>query len=351
MNSLAQRIDDLGPKKGLAVALACALAAAAGDWLSGAGIVFTILYTLPVALAAWSAGKWALPIALFEVAVSAATRYLSGAHVVTLVWNHGGELGVLVLVTLLVEALHKYVVAEQNARISAVDQLRHAERLTTIGKLVASVAHEIGTPLSVVSGHAERIASGKLTEQDATKSARIILSEAQKITTIVRQLLDFGRRHTGARAPADLVAFGRATVALLQPLARQRSVQLDFAATAPVQATVSVAEIEQVLTNLIVNALQATKSGGHVEVKVVADERTQTANLIVEDTGSGISPENIAHVFDPFFTTKNPGEGTGLGLSVSHGIVREHGGTIRVESEIGRGSRFVVTLPSSGRAP
>ncbi|HSQ66794.1 MAG TPA: ATP-binding protein [Polyangiaceae bacterium] len=347
MSSVVQRIDSLGRRKGVAIALAGAVAAAVGDWLTGADTVFTILYTLPVALAAWVVGKWALPIAVVEVAASATTRYLSGARVVTLVWNHCGELAVLVLVTSLVDALHQRVVAEESARRSAVDQLRHAERLTTLGKLVSSVAHEIGTPLSVLSGHAERIASGKLGAERTTESARIILLEAKKITTIVRQLLDFGRRHTGARGPADLTGLSRATVALLQPLARQRGVQLDLVAAQSVSATVSVPEIEQVLTNLIVNALQATKSGGHVEVKVVVNDQTKTADLVVEDTGSGIAPEIIAHVFDPFFTTKGPGEGTGLGLSVSHNIVREHGGSIHVQSEVGRGSRFVVTLPRS----
>ncbi|WP_437722379.1 sensor histidine kinase [Sorangium sp. So ce861] len=250
---------------------------------------------------------------------------------------------------------------ETTARIAALEQLRHADRLTTVGKLASGIAHELGTPLNVVGGRAKMIARG-LSPEEAADSARIIAEQADRMTKIIRQLLDFARRRVAQKAPADLAQIARQTLALLEPLARKRSVtlRLDEADLAPsgAQAEVDTGQMQQVLTNLVMNGMQSMKRGGELTVRVERARARPPADhggaegehvaIRVIDHGDGIAPENIPRVFEPFFTTKDVGEGTGLGLSVSYGIVREHGGWIDVESELGKGSTFTVYLAPSG---
>ncbi|AGP40314.1 sensor histidine kinase [Sorangium cellulosum] len=250
---------------------------------------------------------------------------------------------------------------ETTARIAALEQLRHADRLTTVGKLASGIAHELGTPLNVVGGRAKMIARG-LSPEEAADSARIIAEQADRMTKIIRQLLDFARRRVAQKAPADLAQIARQTLALLEPLARKRSVtlRLDEADLAPpgAQAEVDTGQMQQVLTNLVMNGMQSMKRGGELTVRVERARARPPADhggaegehvaIRVIDQGDGIAPENIPRVFEPFFTTKDVGEGTGLGLSVSYGIVREHGGWLDVESELGKGSTFTVYLAPSG---
>ncbi|WP_437568532.1 sensor histidine kinase [Sorangium sp. So ce542] len=256
---------------------------------------------------------------------------------------------------------------ETTARIAALEQLRHADRLTTVGKLASGIAHELGTPLNVVGGRAKMIARG-LSPEEAADSARIIAEQADRMTKIIRQLLDFARRRVAQKAPADLAQIARQTLALLEPLARKRSVtlRLDEADLAPpgARAEVDTGQMQQVLTNLVMNGMQSMKRGGELTVRVERARARPPADhggaegehvaIRVIDHGDGIAPENIPRVFEPFFTTKDVGEGTGLGLSVSYGIVREHGGWLDVESELGKGSTFTVYLTPSdpgGAAP
>ncbi|WP_437794190.1 sensor histidine kinase [Sorangium sp. So ce693] len=249
---------------------------------------------------------------------------------------------------------------ETTARIAALEQLRHADRLTTVGKLASGLAHELGTPLNVVGGRAKMIARG-LPQEEAAESARIIAEQADRMTKIIRQLLDFARRRVAQKAPADLAHIARQTLALLEPLARRRSVtlRLDEAAGGAAHAEVDSGQMQQVLTNLIMNGMQSMKRGGELTVRVERAEARPPADhggaagehvaVRVTDGGEGVAPENIPRIFEPFFTTKDVGEGTGLGLSVSYGIVREHGGWIEVESELGKGSTFTVYLAPSGQ--
>ncbi|HWM87691.1 MAG TPA: ATP-binding protein [Kofleriaceae bacterium] len=245
---------------------------------------------------------------------------------------------------------------ESQARLLAVEQLRHAERLTTVGKLASGLAHELGTPLNVISGRAQMIASGELAGRDATESARIIDEQSKRMTAIIRQLLDFARRGVpGAGARSDLRALVARTAGMLGAIARKAGVELSLAPGEALAATVDEAQVEQVLSNLMVNAIHASASGGRVTL--VLDQVSATppadigggsrrmASILVRDHGSGMTADVAARVFEPFFTTKEVGEGTGLGLSVAHGIVRDHGGWITVDSAPGRGSTFTVYLP------
>lgn len=241
------------------------------------------------------------------------------------------------------------VAAEQAARAAALEQLRHADRLMTVGRLAAGLAHELGTPLNVALARAKMVAAWEVDSvDDAREGARIISEQCDRMTGILRQLLDFARPRTPDRSPADLRAVVERTVALVAPMARKREVALVVEASRPVVAPIDVAQMQQVVSNLVVNALDATPPGGRVTLSLGLHEGS--VRVTVRDTGTGIAPDHIAHVFEPFFTTKDVGVGTGLGLSVSHGIVRDHGGRISVESAVGDGTAFHVILPAGGPA-
>ena len=167
------------------------------------------------------------------------------------------------------------------------------------------------------------------------------------MTSIIRQLMDFARRREPKVAAADLLASARAIQRLVQPLAQKRGVEVVVASSEPVWALGDAVQLEQVMSNLVVNAIHACAAGGRVEISCTlrgqGDERR--AVVRVQDDGHGMDEATKERIFEPFFTTKDVGQGTGLGLSVAHGIVREHGGSIEVESAPERGSRFSVFLP------
>jgi signal transduction histidine kinase len=245
------------------------------------------------------------------------------------------------------------------ARVRAVEQLRRADRLGTVGTLASGIAHELGTPLNVVAARAEMIARGEITGEDAVRSAAIIEQSASRMTTILRQLLDFARRRPAQTQPFDLVALARETATLLETLAEKKGVELarpPVDAIGAVVAEVDVGPVQQALTNLVVNAIQAVPDGGHVSIEVESSLReldgatVRCALLRVRDDGPGIADEHLAHVMEPFFTTKEVGEGTGLGLSVAYGIARDHGGLIEVASTPGTGSTFTLVLPERATA-
>jgi two-component system, NtrC family, sensor kinase len=239
------------------------------------------------------------------------------------------------------------VQAELEGRLEAEVQLRHAARLATVGQLAAGVAHELGTPLNVISGRAGLILTRLEQGHAAAADARIIREQAQRVSRIVRQLLDYARRREPARHSHDLGKLARATVALLQPQASERSVTLELAIdeATPPRAMVDAGQIQQVLTNLVVNAVQASPVGSTVVVSIGPGPAAESARVEVTDHGEGIGEADLERVFAPFFTTKQPGEGTGLGLAVALGIVQDHGGSISVQSTVGRGSRFTVEVP------
>lgn len=245
---------------------------------------------------------------------------------------------------------------EMQARMEALNQLRHADRLRSVGRLASGVAHELGTPLNVILGRAGLIAADPGAGGDIIGSVEIIRSQCQRMTGIIRQLLDFARRNIPKRMLSQLSTIITETIALVEPLALKRHVRIDFTQRGLSSAIeVDPVQIEQVLTNLLTNAVQASHSGGRVSVTVDQGrarspeenkEEVECYIVRVQDEGSGISPDDLPHIFEPFFTTKDTGDGTGLGLSIAHGIVQEHGGWIEVVSDIGKGSTFRVFLPT-----
>ncbi|MEO8268903.1 MAG: HAMP domain-containing sensor histidine kinase [Aureliella sp.] len=269
--------------------------------------------------------------------------------------------------------------SETQQRLAAVEQLRHADRLRTVGRLAAGLAHEIGTPLNVVSGRAELIASGKLSVGDVQSSALTIKEQSQRIATIVQELLNFARSKTPQRAPVDLNLLLQETINLLRPMADKHHITIGFDPWSnPATTELDSAQMQQVFSNLLVNALHATQAGTASNAKhdsgtekvaqridvsidrlrsseIDADRRTVEQidqaesywRVKVTDFGIGIGSDVLDNIFEPFFTTKDVGEGTGLGLSIAYGIVREHAGWIGVESQPGSGSQFTVYLPAT----
>jgi signal transduction histidine kinase len=244
---------------------------------------------------------------------------------------------------------------ETAARMAALEQLRHADRLTTVGKLAAGLAHEIGTPLNVITGYAQLVTDEYPDDSGAHRNADIIAQQAERVAAIIRQLLDFARRRSPNPSRQDLCALARDTISLLGSLAHKHDVSLVVETPpTPLWAHADPGQMKQALTNLVVNGIQSMPKGGTVTVAVEERRASPPADiggepgpclcLEVRDQGPGIPPDELERVFEPFFTTKEVGEGTGLGLSVSYGIVREHGGWIEVESD-SAGSRFGIYLP------
>jgi len=253
---------------------------------------------------------------------------------------------------------------ETEARIKVLEQLRHADRLTTVGRLASGIAHEVGTPLNVISARAKQIASGGLSAAAVRDNAAIVGRQADRITVTIRRLLDFSRPGRSQREPCDLREIVERTTSLLGPLAKKHQVSLAAVALDErLIVEVDAGQIEQVVTNLIVNAIQAMPQGGRLEVRLSrrrikppqpADATDRLfACVSVADEGTGIAESDLSKVFEPFFTTKDVGEGTGLGLSLAYGIVHEHGGWIDVTSRLGEGSCFTICLPlaSDARSP
>jgi signal transduction histidine kinase len=242
--------------------------------------------------------------------------------------------------------------------VSVLQQLRHADRLATVGKLASGIAHELGTPLNVISARAGMIASGEALPEETADYAQVIAGAAHRMTSIIRQLLQFARKKEAQKTRRDVRSLVQDAVDLLRSLSEKGRIALLIDPVSPgldTTAAVDAAQLEQVVTNLVMNAIQAMPHGGTVNVSIsresarppwqVEETDSQYLCVRVKDRGKGIHPEDLPHIFEPFYTTKGIGEGTGLGLSVSYGIIEEHRGWIAVESKPDHGSVFSVFLP------
>jgi two-component system NtrC family sensor kinase len=252
------------------------------------------------------------------------------------------------------------VESETHARIDAIEQLRHADRLMTVGKLASGIAHELGTPLNVVEARAGMIAAGETSHEETLDYARIIVDAAGRMTRIIRQLLEFARRKGPQKNAQQLAPVIARTLELLRPLGAKKQVTLSLESVETHPVDVDASQFEQVVTNLVVNGIQSMKQAGTLLVRVSEETTAPPVDLAegdetrqkrpyacvrIVDEGEGIPEDHLSHIFEPFFTTKDVGEGTGLGLSVAYGIVRDHGGWIDVQSEVGKGTEFRVYLP------
>jgi two-component system NtrC family sensor kinase len=240
------------------------------------------------------------------------------------------------------------VLEDVTSRVRLEEQLQQREKLSSIGLLAAGVAHEVNTPLTGVSSYTQMLL-GMLHETDPKHALlQKVRHQAERATNIVNNLLNFSR--TGSATEFSELDISRVlddTLQLLEPQLRGNQIKIvrDYDAEAP-RIIGNSGQLQQVFTNLLLNARDAIPVGGSIKIATIPSE---DHSLIVEvsDTGLGIAPENVAKIYDPFYTTKGVGQGTGLGLAVSYGIVQEHSGHISVESTPGHGTTFRITLPTA----
>ena len=241
--------------------------------------------------------------------------------------------------------------AEINARLQATQQqLVQSEKLAAIGQLTAGIVHDVKNPLAVIKGLAEVLLDEPQHDAETQTHLASIRDSAAKANQIVSDLLKFARQSKLERTHRDLRETVQASLRLTKYLARKAHVQVS--AELPEQSvmlTYDAQQIEQVLINMIHNAIQAMPEGGSLRLSLGASE--DMVALTIQDTGTGIAPENLSRIFDPFFTTKPEGEGTGLGLSVGYGIIADHGGYIEVDSTPGQGTTFMISLPTRPIGP
>lgn len=247
----------------------------------------------------------------------------------------------------------------QHERMTSMERLRNADRLSTVGQLVSSIAHELGTPLNVVAGRAKLIAANPNDPEKVRRNAEIIASQIERMTKIIRDLLAFARRKP---APHDRVAVAAVfdeALRLLSPRIERRKIHVSTEGDATAVADIERSRLLQVIMNLMLNSVDATAEGGAIRMDVRATrvatppvDRASPGEFVeirVQDSGSGIAAEHQNAIFRPFFSTKPEGEATGLGLSVSDQIVRDQGGWMEVDSSVGEGSTFRVYLPQHAR--
>lgn len=225
------------------------------------------------------------------------------------------------------------------------EQIQQSERLATVGHMAAGVAHEVGNPLTAISSLVQ-VCQRKTDDPFIQDQLKKVRNHIQRINKIVRDLVDFSRPSSMQTEKVQINEIIKSAVGLLQHDARCRDVdfRLDLAKTLPrVQCVPD--QIHQVLVNLLLNAVDAMKGEKKQKITISTENEDSTVVLAVSDTGKGIKEEHKSRIFEPFFTTKDVGRGTGLGLSVSHGIINKMDGAIRVESTYGEGTTFIIELP------
>ena len=250
------------------------------------------------------------------------------------------------------------IIKEAETTIELERTLRQSEKLATIGQLASGLAHEIGTPLNIIGGRAELIKRKMKDREGEQKDLDIIIQQAERITKIIQQLLGFVRKKRPEQKGLNIKTLLETTLDFLDHQIQKQGVKVvkDLKDNLPI-VTGDSDQLQQVFLNLFLNAIQAMPEGGTLRLSVLSkwiskegleNDQRQYVEVCVEDTGVGMEKEVVETIFNPFFTTKED-KGTGLGLTVSQGIVQDHEGWIEVESEIGEGSQFRVYLPASER--
>ncbi|TET94521.1 MAG: hypothetical protein E3J26_04415 [Candidatus Zixiibacteriota bacterium] len=232
----------------------------------------------------------------------------------------------------------------EDEKLKLQEQLRHADRLATIGQLGAGLAHELNEPLANILGFAQLATKDQSLAGQTKHDIEKIVSAALHAREVIGKLLVFARETIPEKTQVNLNSLVEDGLHFLQSRCAKIGIELvrNLSEGLP-EITADRSQLLQVLTNLVVNSIQAMPHGGRLTITTARDNGRVL--LTVEDTGTGMSDEVMKNIFNPFFTTKDVDEGTGLGLSVVHGIVTSHGGTIEVESEVGRGTKFTVRLP------
>jgi two-component system, NtrC family, sensor kinase len=235
-------------------------------------------------------------------------------------------------------------------QVRSEEDLQRREHLASIGLLATGIAHEVNTPLTGISSYTQMMLEARAPDDPEYGVLRKIQQQTQRASGIASSLLSFARQADGDYQPIDVAEMAGETIQLFEPHLRGRRIDLlqEIDVDLP-RVMGNRGRLQQVLMNLLLNAVDAMPQGG--TLTVTARAAPGRVRIQVSDTGIGIPPEHLERIYDPFFTTKPRGQGTGLGLSVSYGIIKEHSGTLTAESTPGEGARFVVSLPiSQGRA-
>jgi signal transduction histidine kinase len=251
--------------------------------------------------------------------------------------------------------LKRHISSLERANIDlkqAQDKVIRSEKLASVGRLAAGIAHEIGNPLGIILGYLELIRKGEITDDEKRDFLNRVESEITRINSIIRQLLDFSRPSTGNNEKNRIHEIIADTVNLMKPhpLMEGINIRLDLKAEKDT-AFADSNQLQQVFLNIIMNAADVLKDEEHAgqhssnDILITTDNSGGSIEIRFIDNGPGIEEDRIQHVFDPFYTTKEPGRGTGLGLSVSYMIIESQGGSIRAESVRGKGTSIIINLP------
>ena len=258
------------------------------------------------------------------------------------------------------DAARASLLLEQGERLRVEADLRKMEHLASVGRLAAGLAHEIGTPLNVIAGRSELLLRRLPEEKVAAENLRIVMAQVDRISAIVRRMLDFAKAQELNLAPVDLAHLLERVREYLAVRFEENGVDCTLLLPPNLPAVRGDADrLIDVFLNLAVNAVDAMPEGGDLTIHATVEERvppgrdTGRASVVVRfiDTGCGIDASALERIFDPFYTTKEVGKGTGLGLSVSYGVVREHDGWFEVRSAIGEGTTMSVVLPLEPSGP
>jgi len=243
---------------------------------------------------------------------------------------------------------------ESKKRITMLENLHHTERLATIGQLSAGIAHELGTPLNIISGISQLLIKKKQIDQKTINYCQSILKEVKYMTNIIQQLLDFARPKAKKNRTVNIYHLIKQVIVMLKSAINDR-IKIKIHSKDNILINIDQFQIQQVIINILMNAIQSMNDGGNIDIEFQkikthlpsesSSKKKDFLNLSIKDEGEGISKENIKLIFDPFFTTKDVGKGTGLGLSIVYRILNDHGGWIDVESKKGKGSKFLIYLP------
>jgi two-component system NtrC family sensor kinase len=243
-------------------------------------------------------------------------------------------------------------IKERDEKLKAETQqaLIHMEKMSSLGQMAAGVAHEINNPLSGVLTYIQLMlknirANKAISPEELDKKLSTMEKEIDRCTKIIRSLLDFARQTKPSIRPIDLIRVIENSLVMLAHQAELSNVRIvkEFQGKS-CQIEADADQLQQVFTNMILNAIQAMTTGGTLTISISHDTAKGEIGVKFQDTGLGITPENLKKLFTPFFTTKEKGKGIGLGLAVCYGIIQRHGGDIKVDSEVGKGTIFTIWL-------
>lgn len=227
------------------------------------------------------------------------------------------------------------------------NQLIQSMKLTLLGELAAALAHELNQPLTVIKGLSQNLLKSSVDGSPVHEKMRLVAESAKKMECVINHLRVFSRREGPEMNPVDLNQVVRDAFFMLRELLGKHSIEVELELPCLPKVAGSANRLEQVIVNLVANAKDAMPDGGKLKIttSVVEENGQRAVRVSIRDSGAGMPPEILSKAFEPFFTTKEAGKGTGLGLYICSGIVKEHNGSLSVESSAGKGTAFHITIP------